>query len=641
MSENGTAEKRARQVRYHRTMKVIGTAGHIDHGKSALVHRLTGVDPDRLEEEKRRGMTIDLGFAALTLPSGTRTSMVDVPGHERFIRNMLAGAGGIDVALLVVAADEGIMPQTREHVNIIDLLGVRQGVVALTKADLVDDEWLELVGSEVSELLLKTTLAGSPLVPVSATTGAGLPDLVRALDASVAAAPEHQGLRAAYLPIDRVFTVAGFGTVVTGTLHDGQLQSGDEVEIVPRGLRARIRTLQSHGVTVDTAGPGSRVAVNLAGASREQVDRGDVIARAGSVAGVRRFDGTLRVLPDAPFAVRHGTEATIHIGSAERAAILTILDSDELSPGQQGWVQIRLEGTVPAVLGQRFIVRMPSPGRTIAGGEVVDLAPRHRRLDPAATRRLLHLRSASPQDAVMAVLMDGRPRTAVQIVAVSGLLNAADVLAELTKDGATVQLGQFFLSSSGWDGMTQRVQELLRVYQAAHPLQKGMPREELRRKLGWSDAVWQAGITLLEGRRLIRQTSTFIATADHAGGTANRQRESAAILDLLSKEPFSPPSGSELFSHADTALLGAMADEGQIVQVTEGLFFTRQAFDEMRGHVVDLIRRQGPITVAQVRDRLGTTRKFALALLEHLDAERVTRRHGDERVLGSMAGKCG
>jgi len=622
-------------------MKVIGTAGHIDHGKSALVHRLTGVDPDRLEEEKRRGMTIDLGFAALTLPSGARISIVDVPGHERFIRNMLAGAGGIDVALLVVAADEGIMPQTREHVNIIDLLGVRQGVVALTKADLVDGEWLELIGGEVSEMLLKTTLAGSPVVPVSAATGFGLPDLLRALDVSVATAPEHRGDRAAYLPIDRVFTVAGFGTVVTGTLHEGQLRSGDEIEIVPRGVRARIRTLQSHGVTVDTAAPGSRVAVNLAGAAREQVDRGDVIARAGSVAGVKRFDGTLRVLPDAPFAVQHGTEATIHIGSAERAAILTILDSDEVAPGQQGWVQVRLEGAVPAVLGQRFIVRVPSPGRTIAGGEVVDLAPRHRRLDPAATRRLVQLRSASPQEVVMAALTDGRPRTVAQIVAVSGLLNVPEVLAQLSQEGMTVQLGQSFVSWLGWDAMTQRVQRLLHVYQVAHPLHQGMPREELRRKLGWSDAVWQAGIGLLEERGMLRQTSTVIATPDHVGGTANRQSEVAAILDLLSKEPFSPPSGSELFSQADAALLTAMADERQIVQVTDGLFFTRSAFEEMRAHVVDLIRSQGPITVAQARDRLGTTRKFALALLEHLDAARVTRRQRDERVLGSKVGECG
>ncbi len=621
-------------------MKVIGTAGHIDHGKSALVHRLTGVDPDRLDEEKRRGMTIDLGFAALTLPSGAHISIVDVPGHERFIRNMLAGAGGIDVALLVVAADEGIMPQTREHVHIIDLLGVHQGVVALTKADLVDDEWLELIGSEVSELLLKTTLAGSPVVPVSATTGFGLPELLRALDASVATAPDHPGDRAAYLPIDRVFTVAGFGTVVTGTLHEGRLHSGEEMEIVPRGVRARIRTLQSHGVTVDTAAPGSRVAVNLAGAAREQAGRGDVLARPGSVAGVSRFDGTLRVLPDAPFAVKHGTEVTIHIGSAERAAILTILNSDELAPGQEGWVQVRLESAVPAVLGQRFIVRMPSPGRTIAGGEVADLAPRHRRRDPAATRRLVQLRSSSPQEVVMAALTDGRPHTTAQVVAVSGLLNAPEVLTQLSKEGMTVKLGQFFVSALGWDAMAERVQRLLRIYQAAHPLHQGMPREELRRKLGWSDAVWQAGILLLEKREMLRQTTTVIATTDHAGGTANRQGEVAAILDLLSKEPFSPPSGGELFSQADAALLAAMAGEGQIVQVTDALFFTRTAFEEMRGDVVDLIRRQGPITVAQARDRLGTTRKFALALLEHLDAERVTRRHGDERVLGSKAGTC-
>ncbi|HZU14110.1 MAG TPA: selenocysteine-specific translation elongation factor, partial [Chloroflexota bacterium] len=346
-------------------MKVIGTAGHIDHGKSTLVERLTGIDPDRLEEEKRRGMTIDLGFAWLTLPRSGPVSIVDVPGHERFVKNMLAGVGGIDAALLVVAADEGVMPQTREHIDILSLLDIRAGVIAITKCDLVDAEWLELVRLDVTDAVAGTSIADLPIVPVSARTGEGLPELVEALDAAAAQAEDRVDGARGYVPVDRVFSAAGFGTVVTGTLHDGSIGVGETWELMPGHRLVRIRSLQVHRQPAQTAGPGARVAVNLAGIDYQEVKRGDVLAYPGSVGETKRFDARLTVLPSAPFSLAQGLPVSLHVGAAERQATLALLDRDELAPGTAGWVQLRTTDELPVVAGQRFIVRLPSPARTV------------------------------------------------------------------------------------------------------------------------------------------------------------------------------------------------------------------------------------------------------------------------------------
>src|ERR671934_95429 len=332
-------------------LHVIGTAGHIDHGKSTLVHALTGIDPDRLAEEKRRGMTIELGFAWLRLPSGREASVVEVPGHERFIRHMLAGAGGVDVALLVVAADEGVMPQTREHLDILDLLGVSCGVVALTKRDLVDDEWLELVREDVRAALAGTSLEGADLVACSATTGVGLGELCTALDAALDAARPHPDRGRPHLPVDRVFTLAGFGTVVTGTLLEGTLQVGQDVEIAPRGLRARIRGLQAHKSKLDRAAPGGRVAINLAGIAVEEVSRGDVVTLPGAIPPAVRLDVRLRAVGTLVAPLTHHMPVTVHTGAAEVAGRLGLLDRPELGAGEEGWAQLRLAGPVAAARG--------------------------------------------------------------------------------------------------------------------------------------------------------------------------------------------------------------------------------------------------------------------------------------------------
>jgi selenocysteine-specific elongation factor len=368
---------------------VVGTAGHIDHGKSTLITALTGIDPDRLAEEKRRGMTIDLGFAHMRLPSGREIGIVDVPGHARFMRNMLAGTHGLDAVVLVVAADEGVMPQTREHLEVVDLLEVRRGVVALTKVDLVDQAWLELVTEEVRETLQETTLADAAVLPVSAVTGQGLEELKAALDGLLDGAQPRVDLGRPRLPIDRVFTMSGFGTVVTGTLVEGTVSVGDELEVVPRGRLVRVRGLQRHNRSVETASPGIRVAANLTGVEKSELARGDVLARPQTLQSTRRIDAHVRVLASAPRALRHGAELLLHTGTTEVGCRAIVLTGDAIEPGGQGWVQLYLERAIAAGSQDRIILRVPSPPLTLAGGRLMDVAPRkHSRHDAAVGESL-------------------------------------------------------------------------------------------------------------------------------------------------------------------------------------------------------------------------------------------------------------
>src|SRR5438067_206959 len=405
-------------------MSCIGTAGHVDHGKSTLVKALTGIDPDRLAEEKERGMTIDLGFAWLKLPGGREVSIVDVPGHESFIKNMLAGVGGIDAALLVIAADEGIMPQTREHLAILDLLHVQRGIVVLTKADLVDEEWLELVREEVAEYLLPTTLAHAPIVAVSAYNGQGLPELLTQIEQMLDASQERQNIARPRLPVDRVFSLTGFGTIVTGTLLDGSFKIGQEVEILPQGLRTRIRSLQTHRNTVEVAQPGSRVAINLANVARTDLARGDVVALPGQLRTTMLVDAHISLLAEGAMnwaptrPLTHNMQVDFYSGSQEIPARVRLLEVEgqprdqPLLPGHSAWVQLRLSRPAVVARRDRFILRIPSPSTTIGGGEVVDVQPRyHRRFQPSVLSRLATLEYGAPEELVLATL-DRRTRSA-------------------------------------------------------------------------------------------------------------------------------------------------------------------------------------------------------------------------------------
>ena len=607
---------------------VLGTAGHIDHGKSTLITALTGIDPDRLAEEKRRGMTIDLGFAHLLLPSGLEVGIVDVPGHARFIRNMLAGTHGLDAVMLVIAADEGVMPQTREHLEIIDLLDVSRGVVVLSKVDLVDADWLGLVKSEVLEAIKGTSLNGAPVVPFSAVTGEGKAELVATLDELFATSPSRPDSGRPRLPIDRVFTMSGFGTVVTGTLVDGTLTLGEELEVVPGGRTVRVRGLQQHNRKVETASPGSRVAANLIGVEKDQLARGDVLARPNTLNATRRIDATVRVLASAPQSLRHGAELLLHTGTAEVGCRVIVLEADEISAGGQGWVQLYLERPIAAAEQDRFILRVPSPATTIAGGRFIDVAPhKHSRHDEAVT--------ASLERRAAGDVLQEELRKYPRGVTVSALLKAtmapeADVAALQAK-----RVGDWLYDTGAWRAIADRATTELTSFHSAHPLRPGMAREELRSRLSVPPASFPSIVQGLVEEGRVAERGGSLATPDHRVELHSPGGAAASLLELLGRQPLAPPSLSEAARQtgASAEEVRALAQQGDIVRVADDVAFTKEAYQTAVAMVREIVSSTGSITVAQLRDRMGASRRPVLALLEHLDAERVTRRVGDARVL--------
>ena len=607
---------------------VVGTAGHIDHGKSTLVTALTGIDPDRLAEEKRRGMTIDLGFAHMTLPSGREIGIVDVPGHARFMRNMLAGAQGLDAVLLVVAADEGVMPQTREHVEILDLLEVRRGLVVLTKVDLVDSDWLELVQAEVIAALEGTSLEGSAAIPVSAPTGHGLRELAEALDGLLEGSQPRPDLGRPRLPIDRVFTISGFGTVVTGTLVDGSIKVGDEMQTMPGGRLVRVRGLQRHNQKVESVGPGSRVAANLSGVDKNELSRGDVLAHPGTIQPARRIDATLRVVTSAPHAVRHGAELLLHTGTAEVGCRVIVLDADEIGPGAEGWVQLYLDRPIAAAVHDRFVLRVPSPAITIAGGSFIDVAPRKHPRHDSAVRESLVRRAAGN-------VLEEELRKYPRGVTVGALLKATVAPETDVERLHARRLGDWIFSDDAWQSIAARAAHELDTYHGAYPLRAGMAREELRSRLGVPAASFAAVVQgLVEDGRVVERNGSLAAPAhnvaiDTEGGPA------AELMALLRKHPLAPPSLPEAMqtSHAGEELVRALAQSGEIVRVSDDVAFAREAYESAVAMVKEIVAAGGSVTVAQLRDRMGASRRPVLALLEYLDAQRVTRRVGDARLL--------
>ena len=620
-------------------MYVIGTAGHVDHGKSTLVQALTGIDPDRLREEKERGMTIDLGFAWLRLPRGLEVSIVDVPGHERFVNNMLAGVGAIDLALLVVAADESVMPQTREHLAILDLLQIRRGLVAVTKADLVDEEWLELVVADVEELLEGTTLEGSPIVPVSAATGQGLDRLVATIEELLERTEPRRDVGRPRLPVDRSFTIAGFGCVVTGTLVDGALEVGQEVEIVPTGRRVRIRGLQTHRQRRERAEPGTRVAANLVGVSHEEVRRGHVLALPGTLRPTTAMDVRLRVIADAPRPLRHNMTVTVHAGSSEAVARLRLLDRETAAPGQRAWAQLKLETPLAVLRGDYFVVR--SGGVTLGGGTVVDPhAPRHRRHHAPTLERLEVMEQGSDEDVLLKTLEAGEPLALRELArrANLDLESARRAAAEMASQGRLVALNPqeapepatFLYTAEGWERLVQRARRFLESFHRSHPLRRGAPREELRSRLAVPSPVFAAALDRLRRQGQVEEEGALLRLPGHRPALSPRQEEEVRrYLRRLESSPFSPPTDLSL----DPEVLNLLAEEGRVVRVSESVVFHPDAYREMVERITAHLREHGHITVAQVRDMFGTSRKYALALMDYLDQQHLTRRTGDVRVL--------
>jgi selenocysteine-specific elongation factor len=624
-------------------LRLVGTAGHVDHGKSTLVQALTGINPDRLKEEQEREMTIDLGFAWLTLPHGETISVVDVPGHEAFIKNMLAGVGGIDAALLVIAADEGIMPQTREHLAILDLIKIQGGVVALTKIDLaLEPGWTELVQDEIRAALEGTVLAEADIIPVSAKTGQGLRELELGLERVLAGVPEKSDRGRPRLPIDRVFTMSGFGTVVTGTLSDGHFGVGDEVQIAPRGVRARVRGLQSHKQKLETALPGGRVALNLAGVATDELQRGDVVIHPESYQPTTLLDARLEWLPSAPKALAHSQELEFFLFASQVAARVRLLERDTLAAGQAGWAQLVLEAPVIAAKGDRFILRYASPSITVGGGIVVEPHPgtRRKRKRPEVIEALVRAAKGTPDEIVLQ-FVEAHPASELRQIVQATALDEPIVRAaitELSARGEVVTLGEehasLYLTRNGWLRWREKMTGELTTYHRQFPLRAGMPREEFKSRLNLAPRVFEFAVARAVSENLIRATENIVGLAHHrVAFDAATQAKIDAQLEQFARAPYNPPSVNDVENALGTEVVNALIEQGMLERVAPNVLFTPQTAATMQAWVIDEIKRNGQITAAELRDQFDTSRKYAIAFLEYLDAKRITKRVGDARVL--------
>ncbi|HEV7858179.1 MAG TPA: selenocysteine-specific translation elongation factor [Pyrinomonadaceae bacterium] len=634
---------------------IVGTAGHIDHGKTALVRALTGVDADRLPEEKRRGITIDLGFAELDLDD-VRIGFVDVPGHERFIKNMLAGAHGIDVVALVIAADEGVMPQTREHFDICRLLDVRNGIIVITKTDTVDEELLELVRAEAEELVAGSFLEGAPVLNTSARTGAGIAELKKALREVALDVPARSSEMIARLPVDRAFTMRGFGAVVTGTLVAGSISEGDEMELLPACARVRVRGVQVHGQAVGRAEAGQRTAVNLGGVEAATVERGMVLAPLGRLRPTQMIDVRADVLEGAPRALRSRARVRVHLGAAEVLARVRVLEeTGEIAPGAQGFLQLRLESPVVALPGERFIIRSYSPAQTIAGGLVLDpLAAKHRGREASQARtRLAALTSSADRATQFAIFVETSGERGLRredIAARTGWLDELlDQSAAQAVERSTVfHAENIYIGSAAFERLSRAALDEIEEHHKREPLSRGLPRETLRERhfAHTSTEVFRAVITNLEKTGALVSERELVRAAGHTltlspADVALRDRLEQVYLDAALEAPgfdeaLARAGGKPGAREHGRKILQMLIDDGQLLRVHQDLFFHRQALDQLIKKLRDYGARAGTerlIDVAAFKELAGISRKYAIPLLEYLDRERITRRAGDKRMI--------
>ncbi len=629
---------------------ILGTAGHIDHGKTSLVKALTGIDTDRLKEEKERGITIELGFAHLELPGDIVLGIVDVPGHERFVRTMAAGAGGMDMVVLVIAADEGIMPQTREHLDICRLLGVKRGLVALTKCDMVDADWLELVKEEVREYLSGSFLEGAPVIPVSSRTMEGieeLKDALASLAAEVEAKPSEGPFR---LPVDRVFTSAGFGTVVTGTLLSGSVKTGDEVVILPSGIETRVRTLQTHGKSEDLAPAGQRIAMNLQGVEHTAVTRGDVIVPRNIYRTTRAIDARLTCIPTAPGELKHRSVLRLHSATYEVAAQIIVLEGDAIAPGETRMVQLRLKNPVLLLPGDFFILRSYSPRLTVAGGEVLDPSPPRRRRRSAEAIELLNALKDGEDAEKVRLLVRESLLTGISIEEISTRsgLNPKPLEAAITgllTRGVIVQAvrsPRIFLSPEALESLKSTLAGELDAYLRDNPLKEGIGKEELRTRMpkrsdsrffGPVLAALEKEGKVTVDRELVKKPGYTVSK----GGDSSQIHKK--IEAALKHGGYEPPSIKELCDSLRVGEkdildhLNLLTRENLAVKIRNDMFYAPAALSEIREKLVTRLKEKSEITPPEFRELTGLSRKFMIPLLEYFDREKVTIRVGDKRLL--------
>ena len=629
---------------------ILGTAGHIDHGKTSLVKALTGTDTDRLPEEKARGITIELGFAQLELPGDIHFGIVDVPGHERFVRTMVAGVGGMDLVMLVIAADEGVMPQTREHLDICHLLGVKKGVVALTKSDLVDPEWLGLVVEEVREYLAGSFLEEAAIVPVSSRNGAGLAELKTELARLGADAEEKKNAGPFRLPVDRVFTVTGFGTVVTGTLLTGSIAVGDDVEILPSGLQGRVRGVQSHGSKGEKGSAGQRVAVNLQGVEHTEVRRGDVVVPPGVFRTTRTMDAIIDHLPSAPRDLKHRATLRLHSATYEVPAQVILLDRNALKPGESAFAQLRLEHPVLLLPGDPFVLRTFSPPATVGGGRVLDPAPVRRRRRSAEALHLLKALAGDNDRLKVALLVDQSLYSGItiqEIVIRSGLplKRAESALAPLLSDGSLLQVvrePRIFLGKNAFADLQQILLGEVKRFLRDNPLREGIGKEELKGQLpkrsdsrffGPLLAMLEKDGKVVTDRDLVKLPGRTGAPTIAQTGVQER------ISALLQKGGMEPPTIRELGDATgcgEKELLGHLnflVREGRAVKVKSDVFYAPEPLDAIREKLIAYLKERKEITPTDFRELTSLSRKFMIPLLEYFDAEKLTIRVGDKRIL--------
>ena len=627
---------------------VIGTAGHIDHGKTSLVKALTGTDTDRLKEEKERGITIELGFAELTLDN-VHAGIVDVPGHERFVKNMLAGVGGIDLVMLIVAADEGIMPQTREHLSICRLLGVKTGLIVLTKKDLVEPEWVELVTDDIRDFVKDTFLEEKPIVPVSAHTGEGLENLKKAVSEIANQTPAKSETGIFRIPIDRVFTMRGFGVVITGTLFSGSVAVGEQVEVYPKALQARVRGLQVHGEPVDKSTAGLRTAVNLQGLERTEVFRGDIIGHRDELKSTYMLDVHLEHLADAPRPLKTRNRIRFHAGTAEIMGRISLIGRDVLEPGDSTFAQIRLEEPIVVLPRDRFVIRSYSPIITIGGGEILDIMPRkHRRLRSSSIDHLKSLYQGDETERLLILLRDSR-LNGVELEDITGrlTLKPSDIkktIQELSAHGEVqiIDPANFFsMTRAHFKTAQNNILSFLSDYHAENPLRTGAPREEVRNKAGdMNEKIFAAALKHLSESNDIVENGAILRLASHSVEIDEALGEVKTKLESVFKNAhFQPPSVEDAFSqcggkgNTNQNALQILIDEGALLRLKDNIIYHQHALSEAENHLREHLSLNNEITAAEFRDLLGITRKHAIPLLEYFDTARITLRVGDKRVL--------
>lgn len=629
---------------------VLGTAGHIDHGKTALIKAVTGINTDRLKEEKLRGITIELGFASMNLPSGRHLGIVDVPGHEKFVKHMVAGATGIDIVAMVIAADEGVMPQTREHMEICSLLGIKHGFVVLTKTDMVDEEWLELVQDDVKEFLKGTFLENSPIIPVSSVTASGIPEFIKTLDEISATIPTKPLTGLVRLPVDRVFSMKGFGTVITGTLISGSIHTGDIIMVYPSGITSKIRGIQVHNQTVSMAEAGMRTAVNFQGLDKTAVNRGDVLSTPGDLKASYMLDVSIHLLDSNKKPVKNRTRIRFHAGTSEVLGILVLLDKNELAPGKTTVAQLRLDSPVSVVKDDRFVIRSYSPVHTIGGGHILNPIPqKHKGFKPELIKGLQAIDGSKPEE-IIAYHVNESGYQGVSFSDLKIMTNLSEKQLNNAMQGLMSKKtiicfdkeNRSYIHNNNLEKLKKESFDYLDNYHKSNPLKAGMPKEELKSKFSsfLNSKLFHLMLSQWINDKEIIQEEDSVHLASHTVSLgADQSVIRKKILNAYAKSKLTPPYFKELSKTLDVDATRAkdvlllLVEEGLILKIKEDLYFYAEAVNDLKSRLVDYLKSNKEITTPQFKDMTSVSRKFLIPLIEYFDSTNVTLRVGDSRKL--------